>query len=76
MHEMNASFSKAKTEQYWVKLVGTKRIQNGGGGVSLNGCFTVELEHITCASSLIARYLHEFKERLDKHVGEKFMENH
>lgn len=44
MHEMNASFSKAKTEQYWVKLVGTKRIQNGGDGVSLNGCFTVELE--------------------------------
>lgn len=26
--------------------------------------------------SLTARYLHDFKERLDKHVGEKFMKNH
>lgn len=41
---MNAYFSEARTEQYWVKLVGTKRVQNGRDGVSLSGCFTVELE--------------------------------
>lgn len=48
MHEMNAYFSEARTEQYWVvgtqELVGTKWVQNGRDGVSLSGCFTVELE--------------------------------
>lgn len=80
MHEMNAH--SLYSDKKWAVLseVSRKWVQSERDGVSLSGWFTVEPEDTRPLSlprnSLIAKDLHRFKEKLDKCLGKKSVENH
>lgn len=80
MLEMNAH--SLYSDKNWAVLseVSRKWVQSERDGVSLSGWFTVEPEDTQPLSlprnNLIAKGLHRFKERLDKCLGKKSMENH